>query len=50
MCVMDVNAMEFIHLNVHPWLVINLYLTFSLFFNSLLINFKLKFSSFPFDS
>jgi hypothetical protein len=22
--------MEFIHLNVHPWLVINLYLTFNL--------------------
>jgi hypothetical protein len=28
--VMDVNAMEFIHLNVHPWFVINLYLTFNL--------------------
>ncbi len=28
--VMNVNAMEFIHSNVHPWLVINLYLTFSL--------------------
>jgi hypothetical protein len=27
---MDVNAMEFIHLNVHPRLVMNLYLTFSL--------------------
>jgi hypothetical protein len=28
--VMDAKAMEFIHLNVHPWFVINLYLTFSL--------------------
>jgi len=24
--VMDANAMEFIHMNVHPWLVMNLYL------------------------
>jgi hypothetical protein len=30
--VMDANAMEFIHLNVHPWLAINLYLIFSLVF------------------
>ncbi len=28
--VMNANAMAFIHLNVYPWLVINLYLTFSL--------------------
>jgi hypothetical protein len=28
--VTDANAMGFIHLNVHPWLVIKLYLTFSL--------------------
>jgi hypothetical protein len=28
--IMDVNAMKFIFLNVHPWLVFNLYLTFSL--------------------
>ncbi len=31
--VTDANAMEFIHLNVHPWLVINLYLTFNLVSN-----------------
>jgi hypothetical protein len=28
--VTDVNAMEFIYLNDHSWLVINLYLIFSL--------------------
>jgi hypothetical protein len=28
--VMNANAMEFIHLNVHPRLVINLYFNFSL--------------------
>jgi hypothetical protein len=28
--VADVNAMEFNPLNVHPWLVVNIYLTFSL--------------------
>jgi hypothetical protein len=28
--VIDANAMGFIHLNVHPWLVINLYLTLNL--------------------
>jgi hypothetical protein len=27
--VIDANAIEFIDLNDHPWLVINLYLTFS---------------------
>ncbi len=26
-CVTDANTIEFIHMNVHPWLVINLYLT-----------------------
>ncbi len=26
----NANAMGFIHLNVHPWFVINLYLTFNL--------------------
>jgi len=29
--VTDVNAMRFIILNVHPWLVLNLYLIFKLF-------------------
>jgi len=28
--VMDANTMEFIHMNVHPWFIINLYLTFNL--------------------
>jgi hypothetical protein len=28
--VMDVNVMEFIHLNVHPWFVLNLYIHFSI--------------------
>jgi hypothetical protein len=28
--VMDVNAIGFILLNVHPWFVLNLYLIFSL--------------------
>jgi hypothetical protein len=28
--VMDENAMEFNHVNVHPWFVINLYIIFSL--------------------
>jgi hypothetical protein len=35
--VTDANALEFIHLNVHPWLVVNLYLTHSL----VLIHFQL---------
>jgi hypothetical protein len=26
-CVTNANTIEFIHMNVHPWLVINLYLT-----------------------
>jgi hypothetical protein len=30
MIIMDVNAMGLIHLNVHPWLVLNLYLNVSL--------------------
>jgi hypothetical protein len=29
-CATYANTMEFIHLNVHPWLIINLYLAFSL--------------------
>jgi hypothetical protein len=28
--VIDVNVVEFIHMNVHPWLVVNLSLIFSL--------------------
>ncbi len=28
--IMDVNAMEFIHMNVHLWLIMSLYLTYSL--------------------
>jgi hypothetical protein len=28
--VMDANAMEFIHMNVHLWLIVNLYLTLNL--------------------
>jgi hypothetical protein len=28
--IMDANVMEFIYMNVHPWLVMNLYLTINL--------------------
>jgi len=28
--VTNANTMEFIHMNVHPWLLFNLYPTFSL--------------------
>jgi hypothetical protein len=28
--VMDVNAMAFIYLNIHPWFILDLYLTLSL--------------------